>query len=104
MNAREEFVKHVGNRTVKCAHITRGGEWYDNRSEYLLSVGYSATDKEKFLSSINWNYDSGYGGQEVFGTIWYNDGTWSSRGEYDGSEWWEYHSVPCIPEPLMPKS
>jgi len=43
-------------------------------------------------------YDSGYGGQEVFGTIWYVDGTWSDRGEYDGSEWYEYHKCPDIPD------
>ena len=41
---------------------------------------------------------SGYGGQELFGTIWYEDGTWSDRGEYDGSEWWNYNKCPDIPD------
>ena len=44
------------------------------------------------LSSID--YDNGYGGQELFGTIVFKDGTWLERGEYDGSEWWEHRKLP----------
>jgi prophage pi3 protein len=37
------------------------------------------------------NYDSGYGWQEVAYDIrLYGDGFILFRGEYDGSEWWEY--------------
>ena len=42
------------------------------------------------------NYDSGYGGQEiasdlvVVGKDW-----WLERGEYDGSEWWEFKTMPA---------
>ena len=46
------------------------------------------------------DYDSGYGSQQLFGTIWYKDGTWSTRGEYDGSEWWKYNSCPELPKLL----
>lgn len=42
-------------------------------------------------------YDSGYGGQELFGTLWFSDGSWADRGEYDGAEWWEHRSFPAIP-------
>ena len=52
------------------------------------------------LIDINKDYDAGYGSQELYGTIWYKDGTWSTRGEYDGSEWWDYHCVPEIPVKL----
>ena len=34
------------------------------------------------LPDIDKEYDDGYGGQELYGTIWYKDGTWSTRGEY----------------------
>ena len=37
-------------------------------------------------------YSAGYGGQELYGFILFKDGTWLERGEYDGSEWWEYKS------------
>jgi hypothetical protein len=29
--------------------------------------------------------------------VWLDDGTWLSRGEYDGSEWWEHNQLPTIP-------
>lgn len=42
-----------------------------------------------------YNYDNGYGGAEVPETyIVFNDNTWLSRGEYDGSEWWNYNECP----------
>lgn len=45
-------------------------------------------------------YNNGYGSQLLYGTIWMKDGTWFDRGEYDGSEWWEYRRRPEIPENL----
>lgn len=43
------------------------------------------------------DYDDGYGTQEVEGYIVFKDGTWLSRGEYDGSEWWVFNSIPKEP-------
>ena len=46
----------------------------------------------------NYNYDAGFGGIEVninlkvVGKDW-----WLERHEYDGSEWWEYKSLPIAP-------
>jgi len=48
-----------------------------------------------FCSVLNIEYDSGYGSQELDGYIWYADGTWSDRGEYDGSEWWQHQVCPA---------
>lgn len=48
-------------------------------------------------------YDSGYGineiplGLVVVGTDW-----WLSRGEYDGSEWWNFNRKPERPQSLRP--
>jgi hypothetical protein len=65
------------------------------------AVGY----REKKSFSGSWDdfaelsgaieYDSGFGGQEinetlmVIGSDW-----WLERHEYDGSEWWEFKSLP----------
>lgn len=52
-----------------------------------------------FLLMANREYDSGYGGQEVatdlriVGKDW-----WLERHEYDGSEWWEFKSIPKKPK------
>ena len=53
-----------------------------------------------FLQSLDFVYNAGFGGQELYGVIWYADGTWSSRYEYDGSEEWAHRRVPVIPEYL----
>jgi hypothetical protein len=66
-------------------------------------VDYQLDNMNDFLSKIDFFYHSGYGGQELFGNIWFKDGTWASRGEYDGSEWWEHHQCPDIPESLLTK-
>jgi hypothetical protein len=100
MNAKEEFIKHIGSRSVLCAHIQKGDDYDDQPSVFNLTTGWDSEDWSKFLSDLNFEYDAGYGGQNLFGTIWYADGTWSDRGEYDGSEWYEYHICPTIPKEL----
>ena len=55
-------------------------------------------DIEDFLNNLDFKYDSGFGGQLLYGNVWFTDGTWLERGEYDGSEWWEYKTTPAIPE------
>jgi hypothetical protein len=100
MNAREEFIKHIGGRKVLCAKIQKGDDYDDHPSVFNLTTGWDSEDWSKFLSGIDFEYDNGYGGQKLFGTIWYSDGTWSDRGEYDGSEWYEYHICPPIPTEL----
>ena len=100
-NARQEFIEHIGNREVLCARIaTERDEWEDFQT-FLLKKNYTELDYLNFLSQINYVYDSGFGVQELFGTIWYKDGTWSIRGEYDGSEWWEHVNKPEIPKELL---
>lgn len=109
MNAKQEFLQHIQRIQkrfdqfgVLCAQI-KFGDWSnseDQREYYILTTGYTQEEWQQFLSDIDKNYNSGYGSQNLFGTIWYNDGTWSNRGEYDGSEWWEYNQVPAIPEHL----
>jgi len=46
------------------------------------------------------NYDSGWGAQEVADDliVCFNDGSWLSRAEYDGSEWWRYNDCPRKPQ------
>jgi len=104
MNAKQEFIQHVGIRTVLCATVMyTGGMWLldDSASKtFNLKALHTPEDYNRFLSDLDFNYDAGYGGQEVFGTIWYTDGTWSDRWEYDGSEGWQSNSCPEIPAEL----
>ena len=101
-NCKKEFLEETKGLEILCADIEYGDDYWDESSKKhaTLQVGFSDNELALFLSAINFEYDAGYGGQEVFGTIWYKDGTWSERGEYDGSEWWEHKTRPEIPDEL----
>lgn len=101
MNARTELIHSLMNirRKIKCA-IVSSTDW-DGTKTSLLKIGYSDKDYQDFLDSLDYNYDAGYGYKELDGTVWFEDGTWMSRAEYDGSEWWEFQIVPPIPEQLI---
>lgn len=101
MNAKKEFVNHTQDKKVKCSFLVWEGGYNYETNEYenklvVLKVNYSESDYNAFLQQLDYEYDNGCGDQELEGTIWYEDGTWSSRGEYDGSEWWEYNQCPEI--------
>ena len=62
-----------------------------------LNPDYTNTQYAEFLRAIAVNYDNGYGGQELRGTVWLEDKTWLERREYDGSEWWHHCKRPALP-------
>jgi len=106
-NAKEEFLRVTKRETLKCATISQGNYWDEEEDgpkpddSINLPVNFTEGQYLTFLEKINFNYNSGYGGQELFGTIWNNDGSWLERGEYDGSEWWNYRCYPEIPDYLQ---
>lgn len=109
-NAKDEFLAVPFALEVKCAIIAYhpNSLWNHYEIEHLkpksksisLKVGYTMDEFKEFLNELDFNYDAGYGSQELFGTIWFNDDTWATRSEYDGSEWWTLHRIPAIPEEL----
>jgi hypothetical protein len=98
-NARDEFVNHVAGKAIVCATVEYGS--YLASRQLTLPCEWTASQYSSFLDSLDFDYDDGYGAQYLTGTIWYADGTWSTRHEYDGSEWWEYLQCPAIPEQLL---
>jgi hypothetical protein len=57
------------------------------------------TTWEQFASVADHEYDSGYGSAEVRESLLVvGDDWWLERHEYDGSEWWEFKSLPKMPE------
>lgn len=89
MNAREELLAHMKDRKVEYVKIVYGCSYRDDRK---LIEG----DMDSVIEKLDFDYDSGHGWQELYGFIWYKDGTWSQRGEYDGAEWWEHMERPSI--------
>ena len=111
-NAKEELLLTLKNKkcSIKCAYIKRDMGYWDDKDNYIsaqpfvLREGYTPEEYEEFLTKLDFNYDSGYGMQEILGTVWLmEEHTWLERGEYDGSEWWEHITKPEIPENCNPK-
>ena len=65
----------------------------DSYKDIILPPNYTKEDLDKFINNIDFDYDDGFGGQEVFGKIMLVTDSWLERNEYDGSEWWEYKRV-----------
>ena len=100
MNAKQEFLEQVNNRGLICAELQLGEYELDNSSSFLLKLNHTKAELQTFLESINFNYDDGYGGQNLFGFIWHTGASWSERFEYDGAENWDFKEIPTIPQYL----
>lgn len=90
INAMKEFILQTVGSNVLCAWIL-----YKDKI-IVLKVGYTKQDYQTFLLQLDFTYNYAHGEQEIFGTIWLENG-WYSRGNYDGSELWELNEGPCIP-------
>lgn len=88
-NAKKEILEEVGEKEVELVRIVFGKSYYDEPQQVIEG------ELEEVLPRLDFDYDCGYGGQYLYGYIWYKDGTWSERGEYDGSEWWEHKECPA---------
>lgn len=52
-----------------------------------------------FVELANANYSNGYGLPQVREDLMVvGEGWWLERAEYDGSEWWEYKTMPTRPK------
>ncbi len=102
MNARQELQEifdRLGKKPI-CSSIHDG--WGgDGNMIATLKKGHTDQEFEEFMNKMDFDYDDGYGAQYIDGTVWFGDGTWLNRREYDGSEWWEYLSTPKIPDHLL---
>ena len=67
----------------------KDSDWKDNANLYEIKLD----DFIRFAKS--YDYDEGFGSAEVNKTlrIVFYDGSFLERGEYDGSEWWEYKKL-----------
>jgi len=94
INAKTELLEDLKDGEVLAATVMHMGK------KFILKRGHSENDWLQFLEQLDFNYDNGWGRQELYGTVWLWDDTWMERGEYDGSEWWEHKKLPELPEEL----
>lgn len=108
MNAKDEFLKLLAQAgenglKVSCASLYRDDECHscNHLTPATLSIGFTPEEYEAFLSKIDFEYDDGYGRQELYGEIWFDDEkSWAERFEYDGAENWVLKIRPEIPDSL----
>jgi hypothetical protein len=82
-----DFLGHMGKSPSDVRWI---GSWHGN----IEAVG-SWGD---FAALADLYYDDGYGSAEVMPSLKIvGDDWWLERGEYDGSEWWEFKTLPAKP-------
>jgi hypothetical protein len=110
MNAKAEFIKFHRQifkqfEDILCLEIWHETALFrrtegDTRRTVTLAIGFSYDEFIQAVDNLDFEYDCGYGGQELFGYVWYKDGTWTDRYEYDGAECWQHNSVRIIPDHL----
>lgn len=101
ISCKREFLEHVKDRKVKCAIVYSfmNGKMGDVK-QCSLKIYFNETDLEEFLESLDFIYENEKpigSPQIIYGTIWYEDGLWSTRTEMEGSEWWSLVEPPIIP-------
>jgi hypothetical protein len=105
-NAKNELrrvlkANNVSIKEIIAADIVYGLFFTEQADKAIkLPVGATKEDKKVFWEMLDFDYHDGYGTQNLFGTVWLTEGRWLTRGEYDGSEWWDFHSYPPIPPDL----
>lgn len=114
MNAFEELFRVKKNSTneetesqindfisrIKWAWVSYNPGWGElHYPDAILKSDRTAEDEERFVETLKTiDYYEGYGGQELYGVVTLKDGSYYDRGEYDGSEWWEFHKTPTEPD------
>lgn len=104
MNAKYELIKEI----IRSKHTAKDVAAINikklNHKYELEPLVVSSSLSESVLFTLNFDYDNGYGTQEISGVVLFKDNTWLSRGEYDGSEWWVYNKPPTVEGLLQGKS
>lgn len=97
MNAKEEFLRFILEAGSKVNSVVIWQEdWNTDEptDKWVLKEGWDEEEYATFLNSLNFDYDAGFGTQELFGYIWFDDGSWGDRHVYDGSEYWIHREIP----------
>jgi hypothetical protein len=66
---------------------------------WIGATNYGYATWDDFAKVANVRYDNGFGAQEVASDlVIVGDDWWLERYEYDGSESWDYKTIPTKPE------
>ena len=105
INAKKELLNKLilNNKYIiaaKLCYIDSVDEYQDVQINFNLKLNSSKEEYDKFLNSLDFEYDDGFGCQYIYGIVWLNNEEWLERWEYDGSEGWTLCKYPEIPKEL----
>lgn len=70
---------------------------------FIQGEDFKVTKENFEIVAKKTNYDSGFGAQHVAtDLVLVGDGWWIERAEYDGSEWWEFKTIPTEKSKVVP--
>jgi hypothetical protein len=92
INAKEELLEAIKATDL---HLDSAVVFYQDE-KIILKDCYCQEETNKFFKILDFEYDSDFGTQELFGTVLLSEGAWLERGEYNGSEWWELKTRPNL--------
>ena len=83
MNFKEETIEAIEESGHKLEDVMFVGS---SDGKYRITIN-------KFLEISDFDYDDGYGSAAIATDliVYFKDSSYITRGEYDGSEWWEYN-------------
>ena len=99
-NLLKETIECLNDNDKQTSDVLWVGRDYTDWREPLnpKPVCYKST-WDDFCLKANFMYDDGYGGNEIpMDLIVVGKDFWLERHEYDGSEWWEFKTMPVEPE------
>lgn len=84
---------------IEWVGILKDGEYtyFDNSMDKDVYL-----DLEQFFRVADFDYWDGFGSAEItLGLVVVGKDWWLERHEYDGSEWWEFKTLPKKPDVLL---
>ena len=94
INAKNEFLNEIKGKDLLCCEIST----FKIKPGYIsLSVGFSEQEFNRFVNSLDFEFDDMTGPNMIDGFIWYKNNTWSERRFLNGREWWNF--LICVPIP-----
>jgi hypothetical protein len=94
-NAKKEFLAKVTKTT---ATVLWARFETETKALIALNPDYASNkeDWDYFLAQLDYDYNSGLGGEHTYGVIMFSDGSWAEREEYDGSSHWAMRVKPTF--------
>jgi len=99
INAKKELeilIKETGLQ-IKCAQSATNEKM---ENPINLKIGYTQNEYNNFMDSLDVAYNDLDIYNNIFGTVWFDDGSWITRTYYNGEVMWEHFTKPDIPECL----